>query len=356
VVIERAGLLLGAGLFILTACSGADDIASPEGDSAGADVTSPTTPTTDATDTTTTTIDPPPTTEPETQCVVTVVAGDSLARIAGHTDELTVEDLQEENRLGNSEVIHPGDQLDICIGNELDDVTGASRLPPSPAAVRRQQEQLNELFAPYTIADLAIDGDSGPLTRQMLCAARLGLGLRVDTVDMSEGSPEEISLFEAESLSVPKGAATWVNQWILIDETCQVVFIGEGDGGISNVFPTSTGQDGFGTYNVQAAAAFRYDPALDTNGWHDSSLFPVAIDNPLNGNMYKPLYFNGGQAIHGANYVPPEPRSKGCARLFPWHQDLLLSWLGLDDVTEPTWREDKIGLTVTVQGEYRPTS
>jgi hypothetical protein len=58
---------------------------------------------------------------------------------------------------------------------------------------------------------------------------------------------------------------------------------------------------------------FDTTPALDNGGWHDSSRFPVEIDNPLNGNVYMPIYFNRGQAIHGANYVPPEQRSKGCA-------------------------------------------
>ena len=31
--------------------------------------------------------------------------------------------------------------------------------------------------------------------------------------------------------------------------------------------------------------------------------------------MYKPLYFDNGQAIHGANTVPTSPASHGCARL-----------------------------------------
>ncbi len=118
-------------------------------------------------------------------------------------------------------------------------------------------------------------------------------------------------------------------------------------------YPTSTGEPGYETRDTKAVVAFRYDPALDNGGWHDSSRFPVDVDNPLNGNMYKPIYFNKGQAIHGANYVPPEPRSEGCARLFPWHQDELITWLGLDDVVEPTWRDAEIGVTVSVQGDYR---
>jgi hypothetical protein len=303
--------------------------------------------------------DPAPTTDPiaggrNLDCVVTVAAGDSLSKIADVVGEITVDAIRGENRLSVAEVIHPGDELDVCIDNDVDDVTGVSRLAPAPAAVRRQQQRLNELFADYRIAELAVDGDSGPLTRQLLCAARMGLGLRVSTAHMAAGSPDEDALFEADALSIPDGAPVWSDRWILIDKTCQVIFTGEADNRIVNVYPTSTGESGFETRDVQAVAAFRFDPALDNGGWHDSSRFPVEIDNPLNGNMYKPIYFNGGQAIHGANNVPPQPRSKGCARMFPWHQDELIAWLGLDDVTEATWREDEIGVTVAARGDYRP--
>ena len=50
-----------------------------------------------------------------------------------------------------------------------------------------------------------------------------------------------------------------------------------------------------------------------------------------------------------------KPRSKGCARLFPWHQDRLLRWLGLDDITEATWNASDLDVTVTVQGDFRPS-
>lgn len=300
----------------------------------------------------TTTVDPTaPLGDPE--CVVTVMSGDSLSKIAAGRDGLTVEGIRKENWLAPGDVIHPDDELDVCIDNDIDDVNGSSRLAPDAAVVSRQQERLNELFAPYGLLDLKIDGDSGPLTRQALCAARMGLGLPVNTAHMAEGSAEEQALFAAESLSIPDGAAVWSDRWVLIDKTCQVMFTGEADDELVNVYPTSTGEPGFETHTIQALAAFRYDPALDNDGWHDSARFPVAIDDPQNGNMYKPIYFNSGQAIHGANYVPPVPRSKGCARMFPWQMDELISWLGIGGITEPTWRESDIRVTVSVQGDYR---
>ena len=77
------------------------------------------------------------------------------------------------------------------------------------------------------------------------------------------------------------------------------------------------------------------------------------IDNPLNGNMYKPIYFNEGQAVHGAGYIPPELRSKGCARTFPGHQDAIVSWLGLDALADATLVREDIGVTVVVPGRYQ---
>jgi hypothetical protein len=67
--------------------------------------------------------------------------------------------------------------------------------------------------------------------------------------------------------------------------------------------------------------------------------------------MYKPLYFDRGQAIHGANNVPTSPASKGCARLRVEHQDLLVQWLGLAD-SGPTNSTSRIGVTVNVQGVW----
>ena len=68
--------------------------------------------------------------------------------------------------------------------------------------------------------------------------------------------------------------------------------------------------------------------------------------------MYMPLYFDNGQAIHGANNVPTDPRSKGCARLRVENQDALIDWLGLRDAGGPIWNADRINLAVSVQGRY----
>ena len=174
-----------------------------------------------------------------------------------------------------------------------------------------QQQKLNELFYGLGFPGLTVDGDSGRLTEQQLCAARVALGMPISRADMEPGGPEEQALMAATSVGVPPSAPTWAGRWILIDKTCQVIFVGEGTDRLVFVFQTSTGSPGYETRDQNGSAVFRYNPARGNNGWHNSYDYPVGGDNPLNGNMYKPLYFDNGQAIHGANNVPTNPRQQG---------------------------------------------
>jgi L,D-transpeptidase catalytic domain len=324
----------------------------------------PTAPPTTATPTTTlpptTTTIPLPAGVHDPACARVVQPGESLSLIADGVDDPTVTagSLAEENGITDRDTIHAGDVLDMCPGNKLDDITGEERgvaeVAVGSSGVAAQQQKLNQLFAGYGLPQLAVDGVSGPFTRQQLCAARMALHLPIGRNDMVPGSAEEQALMSAQSIAIPENAAIGSSRWILINKTCQVMFAGEGEGGVKFVFKTSTGEPGWETTSQQRVSAFRYDPALDNDGWHNSTKFPVEEDNPLNGNMYRPLYFHRGQAIHGANNVPPEPASKGCARLRTENQDALLSWLGLDDVSEPTYNRDRINVSVSVHGDYVP--
>ena len=205
------------------------------------------------------------------------------------------------------------------------------------------------MFAGYGIRELLVDGISGPVTRQRLCAFRLAAGLPVSTADMPAGSEEEQLLMATPALPIPFTSAILSERWILIDRTCQIMFVGEGTAKLTFVFPTSTGQPGYETRSQNRSRVFKFNPAVANGGWHDSLTYPAAEDNPLNGNMYKPLYFDRGQAIHGANNVPTSPQSKGCARLRVEHQDMLLAWLGLADVGHVTGDRGRINVTVNVQ-------
>ena len=158
---------------------------------------------------------------------------------------------------------------------------------------------------------------------------------------------------QTNTLPTPPTAPVQAGRWALIDQTCQIMFVGDGPNNIVFVFQTSTGLPQYRTRDQSASRVFRYDPATANNGWHDSSQYPAASDNPLNGNMYKPLYFDNAQAIHGANTVPTSPASHGCARLRVHDQDALINWLGLADQRSQIWNDrGRLGLTVTIQGRY----
>ena len=323
--------------------------------------------------TTTTSVAPTSTTVPtsvvpalpvfDPACVVEVAAGDSLSLIADRFDDdtVTVPSIRTENGVVGDN-IDPGDYLDVCVANGVNDITGEQRTEADAVAVatltavEAQQRQLNVLFAGLGTPELLVDGISGPVTRQRLCAARLALGLPVSTADMLAGSPEEQALMAATTLPIPFTSAILSERWILIDQTCQIVFVGEGTTRLTFVFPTSTGEPGHETRGQDRSRAFRYNPALANGGWHNSTTYPAADDNPLNGNMYKPIYFDRGQAIHGANNVPTNPQSKGCARLRVEHQELLIGWLGLGDVTSEIRDSDRINVTVNAQGSYVPAA
>ena len=322
--------------------------------------TSTTTTTSTSTTTTTTTVPPAPLDVFDPSCVVRTVTAGSMELLAM---ELAVAvapiDLWFENGFVNGTQV--GDLVDTCVSNGINDIDGTPRAELNDstiagavaANVEQQQVKLNELFAGLGIGDLVVDGVSGELTGQRLCAARLAFGLTTTIADMSPGTEEQMRLFGATGLPTPTSTATASQRWVLIDRTCQIMFIGAGEQ-TSFVFPTSTGSEGFETRDQDRAAAFRFNPALDNGGWHNSSEFPVGVDNPRNGNLYKPLYFDLGQAIHGANNVPPTPQSKGCARLRITDQETFIAWLGLDGVETELWRRDEMNVTVNVQGAFVP--
>lgn len=291
-------------------------------------------------------------------CVAQVAPGEGLLEIVDRFDDDTIdlETVMAENGLESPE-LEPFQLLDICVDNGIDDVNGTTITERNAVLVRReveiQQAKLNELFEGYGIRELLVDGISGPVTRQRLCAFRLAAGLPVSTADMEAGSEEEQMLMATEALPIPFTSSILSERWILIDRTCQIMFVGTGAERVDFVFPTSTGDAEHRTRDQNRSRVFKYDPASDNGGWHDSLTYPSTEDNPLNGNMYKPLYFDGGQAIHGANNVPRSPASKGCARLRVEDQDQLISWLGLADQNQVTYRESQINVTVNVQGEYQ---
>lgn len=91
-----------------------------------------------------------------------------------------------------------------------------------------------------------------------------------------------------------------------VDLSRQVLLLVNG-GQIVKILPISSGREGWrtptGHYRIQRKLPY----------WRESSL----------GLLYKPSYFVGGIAIHGAYSVPAYPASHGCVRVPYWATDAL---------------------------------
>lgn len=223
----------------------------------------------------------------------------------------------------------------------------AARLPD--ASIRHLQVALNELLVPLGYRPVDEDGIAGPFTRQALAAARLAAGIEGSRTMPVVPGCDHVPRIDTRRVPARAPAA---RRWVMVDKTAQALVAGEAGRRIVMVLPVSTGTPEHETRLVDAIDAFRYEPAADNAGWRNSTTFPVAPSHPRGGNMYRPVYFSRGQAIHGTDELTAVPASHGCVLVTPAAQDLLVSWLGLDGIAEPLWDAPRIGLAVTVIGSF----
>lgn len=277
----------------------------------------------------------------------TVVAGDSPYAIAAKLG-ISADALYGANDGLKGATIHPNDILctvdDLYDGdfggdnddaaNPVDDLAGeGSSKNSTESGVVAQQNRINSLIGHYGMS-VYVDGIDGPQTDQARCITEDLQGSHESLEDIQPNSDREHD-FMTRSVKAPEGVNQSGGSWVYINKKCQAMVVGSA-AEIQYIFRTSTGGDSTPT-REGSFSIFKYDPASDNNGWHDSSEYPSSEDNPRNGNMYKPLYFSNGQAIHGSTSIPYTPASKGCARLSPTDQDKLIAYLGLDGVDSVQW-------------------
>ncbi len=156
------------------------------------------------------------------------------------------------------------------------------------------------------------DGGYGQLTRQAVMAFQKANGLSRDGV----AGPATLAALETATRPVP---ADPTGTHVEIDLARQILLVVQ-DGQTQWVLNTSTG-------NGEAYAAPGGGTAVATT---PTGSFTVQreIDGlrhaPL-GTLYRPKYFHGGFAIHGAGSIPAQPASHGCARVTNAAMDLLWS-------------------------------
>ncbi len=186
---------------------------------------------------------------------------------------------------------------------------------------------LNRLVRPLGIPRVSWQSVSDGDTARAVCVARELSGMKPSR---SRPSPELRGrwLRTQKLRKAPRGAVPGVN----VSLACQAAYFVQ-HGKVVRAVPVSSGRPGYptnkGTYRIYRAV----------NGTETSNLFPED-----HWNMYRSLYFHGGEALHGSyrdEYVRTYPDSHGCVRML--HKDV--DWL---------WRNGwTLGTTVRVYGSWR---
>ncbi|MEV6305028.1 L,D-transpeptidase family protein [Actinoplanes sp. NPDC051861] len=159
------------------------------------------------------------------------------------------------------------------------------------------------------------DGKFGGTTQQAVFALQKAAGVGRD------GTVGPKTWKALDSGVRPKARST-SGKVVEIDLKRQLLLLVD-NGQIAQIFNTSTGSMDYYEQEGQTYLAdtprgkFRVSRQID--GWRNAPL----------GLLWRPKYFNGGIAVHGAPSVPPYPASHGCARVsvaamnWMWKNDAL---------------------------------
>lgn len=153
------------------------------------------------------------------------------------------------------------------------------------------------------------DGTYGQTTEQAVLAVQKASGLERDGV----AGPLTMKAVASGVSVQPRSTA---GHWLEIDKARQLLLIVT-NGKVSEVLNTSTGS---GQAYQQGGQTY-----LATTPSGQFTIFrQVDADDPGPlGDLWRPKYFNGGIAVHGAASIPGYPASHGCARL----SDAAIDWI-----------------------------
>jgi peptidoglycan hydrolase-like protein with peptidoglycan-binding domain len=158
----------------------------------------------------------------------------------------------------------------------------------------------------------APDGTYGQLTRQAVMAFQKAQGLGRDGV----AGPATLAALAQAARPVPHDPS---GSHLEIDLARQLLLVVQ-DGGVRWAINTSTGNgEAYAAPGGGSAVAATPPGTFTINRQIDG-----LREAPL-GTLYRPKYFNGGIALHGAGQIPAHPASHGCARVTNSAMDLLWS-------------------------------
>jgi peptidoglycan hydrolase-like protein with peptidoglycan-binding domain len=165
------------------------------------------------------------------------------------------------------------------------------------------------------------DGMFGGVTQQAVFALQKTAGLTRDGV---VGPKTQRALDRGVR---PKAKST-SGHVVEIDKKRQILMLVD-DGNVSTILNTSTGSGEHYEYEgntyLASTPSGHFTAGRQIDGWRHGPLGP----------LWRPKYFNGGIAVHGAPVVPPYPASHGCARV----SILAMNWI---------WANEKMPLKTKV--------
>ncbi|MEO8648362.1 MAG: L,D-transpeptidase family protein [Acidobacteriota bacterium] len=161
------------------------------------------------------------------------------------------------------------------------------------------------------------DGRADASTRHAIMAFQKVEGLkRTGTLDASTAR----ALLTA-SRPQPKYTG---DRHIEVDITRQVLFVVDADGRVTHILPVSSGSGkkyfDQGMWQTARTPRGAMNIGAKINGVRRAPL----------GNLYYPMYFAGGVAIHGSNSIPATPQSHGCVRIPRFADKALFKMIPLD--------------------------
>jgi lipoprotein-anchoring transpeptidase ErfK/SrfK len=180
--------------------------------------------------------------------------------------------------------------------------------PPKDDKLRRGDDGTEVTALQEQLAELGYwngeaDGSFGQLTQQAVYALQKAAGIGRDGV---VGTKTKKALDRGVRPEARSDSGS--GRVVEIDRKRQLLMLVV-DGDIEQVFNTSTGSYEYYEQNGKTyladTPAGRFKVGRQIDGWRDAQL----------GMLWRPKYFNGGIAVHGAYSIPPYAASHGCARL-----------------------------------------
>lgn len=186
--------------------------------------------------------------------------------------------------------------------------------------VQELQERLTELG--YRPGDA--DGRFDAATASAVLAFQEAEGLERDSI---VGPEVEVHLGSPEGEG-PKSSDAGPRVEVDLDR--QIMFVIDASGSVT-------------TINVSTGSGRQFQSAEEGKGivTAHTPIGEFVVQRSIDGNreaplgtLYRPLYFQGGWAIHGNPHVPAYPASHGCVRTANWDQDFV--WTVIAD-GDPVW-------------------